>query len=299
MELKDKNICVTGASGFLGKHLVEALRRRGAKIIPIDFIGDPVEVLLADISDWDDHYISYFAEADIVYHLAAVANPRMCIKDFRTAYQVNVGGTLNVLEHSTKAQRIIFSSTAAVYGSPEYLPVLETHPTKATDPYAITKMMGELLVKKFRDDIPYTIMRNCNIFGPRQSTDYLIPTLIWQGLTMGRIEIWDKKPVRDFIYVDDAIEAMIRLAECDAAGNEIVNIASGRGITTGDLASIIATGLGVPWVEARKPVNVTDKAICDTGKILALTGWTPKISLERGIIKTIEYYRRLRHVPTG
>ena len=180
-----------------------------------------------------------------------------------------------------------------VYGEPRYLPIDDRHPLDGRDPYSIMKIMSEYLFKAhdYIQRLPFTIVRNSNSFGPGQDSSYLIPTLIIQGLTKKEIEIWDPSIIRDFLYVDDTIEALIRITTSESARGEIINLGRGQGIAAGELADIICKSVDATWVDVHKPSPVASKLISDISKIKALTGWEPKVSLEEGLARTAEYYK--------
>ena len=304
MRLEGKTICVTGAAGFLGVHLCRRLIELGSQVIALDNFaigsrnglpeGDGgLTVYQADIRDLES-LREPMAKADLVYHLAAIANPRTCQQDFNLAFDVNVRGTAHVLEACRDAGRIIFLSSIMVYGEPQYLPIDERHPLDGRDPYAASKKICEELVKiaNFIHKTPYTIIRNSNTFGPEQSYDYLAPTLIKQGLEDGIIEIWDPTTIRDFLYVEDTVGALICIGEADTTAGEILNLGSGLGVSAGQLADLISEKLGVTWFDAKKPSPVSSKLIANTGKLKALTGWEPQISLKEGVTRTVESFRR-------
>ena len=303
MRLEGKKVCVTGAAGFLGRHLSASLLAQGAEVIALDnfeigsqdaFNGSQkgLTVCNADIRDIDS-IKDALAQADVVYHLAAIANPRTCQRDFPLAFDVNIKGTENVLDASHHVERIVFLSSIMVYGEPRYLPIDDRHPLDGRDPYAASKKISEELVKICGEihKVPFTIVRNSNSFGPFQSSDYLIPTLIGQGLNDGEIEIWDPRTVRDFLFVDDTVGALVSIVESEAATGETVNLGSGLGVSAGELADYISAKLGVAWVDAKKPAAVSSKLIADTNKVKALTGWRQQVSLEEGLDRTIEYFQ--------
>ena len=305
MRLNGKTVCVTGAAGFLGRHLCSKLLERGAAVIALDnfVVGSnqalaqlegALEVSHADICN-PASIKDPLSKSDVVFHLAAIANPRTCQNDFPLAFDVNVKGTQHVLEASQHVERIVFLSSIMVYGEPRYLPIDDRHPLDGKDPYAASKKISEELVKICNQiyQVPFTIVRNSNSFGPHQSTDYLIPTLIQQGLVLGEIEIWDPRTIRDFLFVEDTVEALIQSVETEAASGEIVNLGSGLGVSAGELADFIANHLGVKWIDAKKPAAVSSKLIADTNKIKALTGWEQQISLEDGLIQTIEHFKNV------
>ena len=304
MKIKDTTVCVTGAAGFLGQHLSAKLLELGAHVIALDdfsvgtsgslgSIAHEVEICHADIRDLES-IKEPLGKAAVVYHLAAIANPRTCQRDFPLAFSVNVTGTANVLQSASNVGRLVLLSSIMVYGEPTYLPIDDRHPLGGKDPYSASKIICEQLVNisHFIDDMPYTIIRNSNTYGPSQSRDYLAPTLILQGLEDGVIEIWDPKTIRDFLYVDDTVDALIKVVQTEAASGETITLGSGLGISAGELADIISSQLGVEWVDAKKAAPVSSKLIADTSKLKALTGWHQKIGLEEGLSRTIDHFRQ-------
>jgi nucleoside-diphosphate-sugar epimerase len=304
MILEGKVVCVTGAAGFIGKALCGKLVERGEQVIAVDnfLVGarnslaqleDKVDVVDADIRELET-LREPLSRSHVTYHLAALANPRTCAQDFALAFDINVRGTANVLNLCGHCDRVIFLSSVMVHGEPRYLPIDEQHPLDGHDPYSISKIICEYLMKlaTHMNKIPITIIRNSNGYGPGQSLDYLIPTLISQALHQKVIEVWDPKVIRDFLYIDDVVEALIRSAEAEAAAGETLNLGSGHGIATGELAEIVSKLLGVEWVDVKKPSPVSSKMIADISKIKALTGWQPLVPLEEGLQRTIDYYQK-------
>lgn len=303
MKLKNKKICITGGAGFLGSHLCRKLVSANNRVIVLDNFSTgsmdnleglerEIEIIKADIRDLSA-IRDALSRSDIVYHLAAIANLRTCSQDLDLAFEVNVGGTKNVLSCCSNVERVVFPSSITVYGSAKYVPIDEEHPIEPLDPYSVTKLIDEYLIKMYniQHGIPFTITRNCNAFGPNQIRDFLIPTLITQGLVEKQIEIWDPRPVRDFIFVDDVISAFIRVVESEATRNQICNLGTGRGFSAGELADIISNLLGVTWVDAKKPQAVSPKLVSNATKIRALTEWKPETSMEAGLRMTVEYWK--------
>lgn len=303
MKIEGKTICVTGAAGFLGCHLCRKLVSQGAKVIALDNfsvgqrqnlreIEKELEIVEADVRDIQS-LKNPIKSSQIAVHLAGIAMPRTCQQNLGLAFDVNVKGTANILSLCSDVERVIFLSSIMVYGEPRYLPIDDRHPLDGRDSYSITKIMSEYLLKAYHyvQGIPFTIIRNSNTFGPGQSADYLIPTFIIQGLTQKKIEIWDPKVIRDFLYVDDTVEAITRVLESEASSCEIMNLGSGQGVATGELADFVCRLLDTTWSDVKKPSPVSSKLISDITKIKALTGWEPKISLEEGLQRTIEYYK--------
>lgn len=303
MKIEGKTVCVTGAAGFLGSSLCRELVLRDAKVIALDNfavgqrgnlgeIEDRVEVVTADVRDLDS-LKEPIQKSQIVFHLAAIDNRKTCLKDFALAFDVNIKGTANVLSLCSNVERVVFASSTMVYGEPRYLPIDERHPLDGYDPYAVSKIAAEYLFRAyyFMHGLPFTIIRNSNTFGPGQGRDYLVPTLIIEGLTKKQIEVWTPSVIRDFQYIDNCIDGLIKVVESESTLGETINLGSGKGITTGELADIICQYLDTTWVDMKKPAPVSSKLISDITKIKALTGWEPKVSLEEGLRRLIEYYK--------
>jgi len=304
MNWSSRVVAVTGAAGFLGSHLCEALVQKKIKVYALDnfsagstknieSIKDKIELVKCDITKAND--LTIIREVDIVFHLAAIANPRVCKNNFDLAFNVNVSGTKNVLDACKKnCERVIFMSSSSVYGDPIYVPIDEKHPLNGKDPYAITKIIGEYLCKNYYENygVPVTIVRNFNTFGPRQSTEYLIPTLIIQALEKKEIEIWNSKPSRDFNYVDNVVDALLKVVEVEDLVGDVVNIGSGKEIKVGELAEGISRIFGgIPVIDLKKETVGSSRLVCDNRKLVEKTGWKPKVSFEDGLEKTIQWYK--------
>lgn len=298
-----KRVVVTGAAGFLGRHLVKRLVELGAVVTAIDnfsfsskdlfgFPHEKVNFIEADIVK--DDLCALIQSGDLVYHLAALADPRACKENFELAFEVNVRGTKRVLDASKGCARFIFLSGGAVYGDPSYLPIDEKHPLNADDPYAVTKIMGEFLCRTYGATfaLPVTIVRNFATFGPGQPVNYVIPTIITQGLSKHKVEIWNASPTRDFLFVENTIDGLIKIAQTERLIGETVNLGSGQEIQIGYLAQKIAAYLGgVPVVSLDKEVVGSKRLCCDNTKLKETTGWEVRISLEEGLQRTIDWFK--------
>ncbi len=300
-----RTVLVTGAAGFLGSHLVERLTALGARVVAVDSAPVPaawasgivadgsVRFEQMDISD-QDRLESVVREErpEVLFHLAAIASPRACARDFATAFRVNVEGTHRVLAASASVAHFVFLSSAAVYGAPVSLPMGEDHPLRGRDPYAITKIMAELLVENAvgNDGRRASIVRNFNAFGPRQPTEYVIPSVIRQALTTGRIEIWSGTPVRDLMFVDNTEEAILAIGARSEGGT--FNVGSGRGMRMAELAQRIAATVGhdVPVADLGKPVTGSPALVADVQRLRGL-GWTETVPFDEGLARTVAWYR--------
>jgi nucleoside-diphosphate-sugar epimerase len=298
---------VTGAAGFLGSHLTRRLLSEGALVTGLDnFSGsrpdttrspEPEGAREISVDLRSSSGVEGVIEAvrpEIVFHLAALANPRTCEQNFPLAFDVNVVGTQNVLQFSPMDARVVFMSSASVYGVPERLPLAESHPRNGSDPYSVTKILGEELVASYVQNYQrnIVIVRNFNTFGVGQTGDYIVPQLIRQALTDHQIELWDARTVRDLMYVDDTIDALLTVASSEE--RSVVNVGTGRGTVVGDLARIIGERVGgsVPVVDLKKKLLSSPALVSDSSRLRAL-GWTEKVSFEEGLDRTIAWTRRL------
>ena len=302
-KIEDKTVCVTGAAGFIGSSLCRGLLKKGANIIALDkFSGwqrdnlkeieKDIEIVRADITDINS-LRDPISRSQIVFHLAAIDNRVTCRENFPLVFDVNIKGTFNVASLCSNLDKMVYMSSNMVYGEQRYLPIDENHPLDGRDPYAVSKITSEYLFKAFDfiQDLPYTIVRNFNTFGPRQNIESLIPSIIMEGLTKDQIDVWTPSVLRDFQYVEDCTDALIEIVESDSTLHEIVNLGSGRGTTTGELANIVCEYLNTSWVDLKKPAPESSKFVSDITKIQALTKWKPRMTLEEGLRRTIDYYR--------
>jgi nucleoside-diphosphate-sugar epimerase len=300
-EIINKSILVTGCAGFLGQHLCSKLIELGGIVKGIDNVlptakNDSIEVLTyakCDISDRSQVENAFCQESyDLVFHLAAIASPRTCKNNFDLAYDVNVNGTKNVISTCRQSTRVVFMSSASVYGEPIKLPIAEDHPLNGSDPYSITKIIGEHLCHNYVNNYGHNIAiaRNFNAFGIGQTTEYIVPTLITQALRNGKIEIWNSDPVRDLLYVDDTIDGLITIANCTK--NDVYNIGSGKGTKIGTLAESIRNNIDrrIEIVDLHKDVVGSKKLVSDNSK-LKMLGWDQQIELNSGLSRTIDWFR--------
>jgi nucleoside-diphosphate-sugar epimerase len=280
------SILVTGASGFLGKHLVNALRHQGEQVIPYS---------QADGNIAHDQ----IAAKDVrhVYHLAA----RTYVPDSWTGprdfYEVNVLGTINVLEFCRNSGASVTLVSSYVYGRPERLPISEDHPLRAFNPYAHSKLMAEDAARFYQASfgIPVTIVRPFNLYGPMQSERFLIPMLIRQALSpdLDAISVADHRPRRDYIFVDDVVDMLTGLPErTERSGT--YNAGSGVSYSVQEVAERIAqlAGTGKPVIsrDESRPDEVLD-TVADISRARTELHWVPKVGLEEGLQRTMDAFR--------
>lgn len=285
MKLNGKRILVTGSSGFVGKNLVEELKRQDAEVLTLaDHDGRRI-----DIRDQQRvmRIINKIRNIDIVYHLAAITSVPFSFENPRETYDVNVLGTLNILElcRSCNADKIVFASSY-VYGQPQYLPIDEKHPLQPTNPYARSKILGEELCRAYNTDfgVKCIILRPFNIYGVGQNKNFLIPSIIAQ-LRYEKIELKDPEPKRDFIYISDIIEAYINAVEFKG-DFEVFNIGYGKSYSVKEIIDKIVYLYGkdvkVKYSGERRKNEIMD-TIANIKKAKEKLGWKPRVEIDKGL----------------
>jgi nucleoside-diphosphate-sugar epimerase len=276
-------IVITGSKGFLGSALIQRLKSIDCDIIEIDI------ELGHDISNMES--ISDIGPFDILIHLAAKSFVPQSYIDPASFYKVNVLGTINALELCRKYQAKMIYTSSYIYGLPDYLPIDELHPIRAFNPYSQTKIIGEELCKAYYRDfeIPSIILRPFNIFGIGQNENFLIPSIIKQ-VASGIIELKDPRPKRDFIYMDDVVDAYIRAISFEPNKAEIFNLGSGKSYSIKDVASIIQNSfneaIDIHFTNEYRKTEIMN-TIANISKINKLCNWEPKVTFEEGISKII------------
>lgn len=310
-------VLVTGADGFIGSHLTEALVRKGYQVrafvhynsfndwgwldtVSGDIMAD-VEVFQGDIRDC--HNVEEAVEGvGAVFHLAALIAIPFSYRSPDAYVDTNIKGTLNVLQAARRSEtgRILVTSTSEVYGSARYVPIDEGHPFQGQSPYSATKIGADRLAESFYRSfrLPVTIVRPFNTYGPRQSARAVIPAIITQLLSgRQKIRLGSLAPTRDFNYVKDTVDGFISIYESDRTIGEEINIATQKEIAIGDLARIlidrIDPGARIVCDEERlRPrESEVDRLLGCNEKISRLTGWRPRYPLEKGLEETIDFFR--------
>jgi len=314
--LKNKKVLVTGADGFIGSHLVEELLAEGCKVRAFAYYNSfnswgwldslppeklaQVEVVTGDIRDRGS--VSTAMEGiEVVFHLAALIGIPYSYYSPESYVGTNITGTLNVLEEAKRlnTERVLVTSTSEVYGTARYVPIDENHPYQGQSPYSATKIgsdrMAESYVRSF--DLPVTIVRPFNTYGPRQSARAVIPTIISQ-LCKGKeeIKLGSLTPTRDLVYVKDTARGFIELSKCDAAIGEEVNIATQQEVSIGELAQNLVNQINpeakiISDDERIRPSkSEVERLLGANGKIKNLTGWVPNTTLTEGLAQTITWF---------
>lgn len=308
---------VTGADGFIGSHLVELLVNEGHKVKAFCFYNSfnswgwldslseetlsKVEVFTADIRD-PNGVRTAMKDVNIVMHLAALIAIPFSYHSPDSYVDTNIRGTLNVLQAARdfKIERVLVTSTSEVYGTAQFVPITEEHPKQGQSPYSATKIAADALSESFYRsfDLPVTIVRPFNTYGPRQSARAIIPTIITQLLDgKEEIKLGDLIPTRDLLYVKDTVSGFLSVLKSDQLIGHEVNVATQSEISIGDLANEIIRQINpnakiVTDSERLRPANSEVFRLFGSNKKLhANTGWKPRYSLQEGIKETIEWYR--------
>ncbi len=314
--LRGKKVLVTGSDGFIGSHLVEALVKEECDIRAFVFYNsfnswgwldsfpqemlDCIEVVSGDIRD-PNGVREAMKGIDIVFHLAALIAIPFSYHSPDSYVDTNIKGTLNILQAARDlgTKRVLVTSTSEVYGTALYTPIDEKHPFQGQSPYSATKIGADRLAESFYRsfDLPVTIVRPFNTYGPRQSARAVIPTIITQLLSgVTEIKLGSLRPTRDFNYVKDTTAGFIAIAKSEKTFGEEINIATQSEISIGDLADEIIRQINttahiITDEDRLRPAkSEVDRLLGANAKIHDLTGWSPKYDLARGVAETIEWF---------
>jgi nucleoside-diphosphate-sugar epimerase len=272
-------IAVTGSSGFVGSHLVKRLKALNHIVFDID--------IKKGIDITDSRQLESVEHFDTLFHLAAKSYVPDSYKDPRSFFHLNIIGTLNALElcRLYKAPMIFISSYP--YGSPQYLPIDENHPVAAFNPYAQSKLISEQLCQAYNRDFqtPVIIVRPFNLYGPGQNENFLIPSIINQAKS-GKIVLKDPDPKRDFLYIDDFIDLLVKLLNVRNTDCQIFNAGSSKSFSVREIAEIVCRlinkNISIEFTNHKRPNEIPD-TVADVSKAKKLLGWQPKISAEEGL----------------
>jgi NAD dependent epimerase/dehydratase len=313
------DVLVTGAGGFIGSHLCEALVGRGDRVralvhyngrgdagriesVPPE-VRSAIEVVAGDIRD--PYALRDLVRGrELVFHLAAlIAIPYSYVAP-HSFFVTNTLGTVHLLQAAREegAARVVHVSTSECYGSAQSIPISEDHPLVAQSPYAASKIGADQAAGSFcrAFEVPVVTVRPFNTFGPRQSARAIIPTIITQALTLGVVRLGALEPTRDLTFVTDTVAGMIAAADAPAVIGETINLGTGEHISIGDLATRIFELLEQTGVHAhiehdaarlRPPGSEVERLCSDRSKAKRLLGWEPQVSLTDGLLATIASIR--------
>ncbi|MFN7491393.1 MAG: NAD-dependent 4,6-dehydratase LegB [Cyclobacteriaceae bacterium] len=318
MELKGKRVLITGADGFIGSHLTQRLLNEGCQVRAFvyynsfnswgwidSFLPDEkskIEIFSGDVRDPNGVRVA-MEKIDVVFHLAALIAIPYSYHSPDSYVDTNVKGTLNILQaaRDAKVQRVLITSTSEVYGTAQFVPITELHPKQPQSPYSASKIGADCMAEAFYRsfDLPVTIVRPFNTYGPRQSARAVIPTIITQLLAgVVEIQLGDVSPTRDLLYVQDTVEGFIEIAKSESLIGHEVNIATQSEISILSLAD-----------ELIKQINPIAKLVTDSQrirpqksevfrlygsnqKLIEHTNWVQRFTLSMGLEETIKWFMR-------
>lgn len=308
---------VTGASGFIGSHLTELLIQEGYEVRAFvhynsrgdlgwleDIVGsESVEIIRGDIRDYDI-VSTAVRHVDVVFHLAALVGIPFSYLSPDANFETNLRGSMNVFQAAkqNKTQRVIHTSTSEIYGTAQYVPIDEKHPVNPQSPYAASKASADHFALAFcrSFDLPVTIVRPFNTYGPRQSPRAVIPTIITQLLRKDckEIKLGSLRPTRDLMYVKDTARGFLAASINEEAIGEVVNLGTGQETSIGELAEKVFMIMGkqisvkVDEKRVRPEKSEVYRLLCDATKAKELLGWEAKVSLSDGLQETIDWFRK-------
>lgn len=315
MTWHNRQVLVTGAAGFIGSHLTEALVRTGAKVrVFVRYnsrngrgnledleqpILESVEVVAGDLRD-SNAIERAVAGCDIVFHLGALVGIPYSYQNPREVVETNVLGTLNILTAAREHQisRVVHTSTSEVYGSASYVPIDENHPLQGQSPYSASKIGADKLAESFYAayDLPVVTVRPFNSYGPRQSARAVIPAMITQMLTGDEIRLGNTETRRDFTFVTDTAAAFLAAARAEGVLGRVINAGSGSEISIGQLAQIVLRTVQKPNARIivekerlRPGRSEVNRLLADNRLAKEVLGWEPQISLAEGIKRTVSW----------
>ena len=312
-----QTVLVTGADGFIGSHLVEKLIDEGKKVKAFVYYNSfnswgwldtfpkeklsQIEIFAGDIRDGNGVRTA-MKGVDVVYHLAALIAIPYSYHSPDSYVDTNVQGTLNILQAARDFNigRVLVTSTSEVYGTAMYVPIDEKHPKQGQSPYSATKIGADAMADSFfrSFNLPVTIVRPFNTFGPRQSARAVIPTIITQ-LIAGKTEIklGSIHPTRDLLFVKDTVNAFVEIAKSNKTIGEEINIATQQEISVQNLAQTLidlihpSAKIISDDIRLRPEKSEVERLLGSAEKIKLLTEWKPKYNLNEGLKQTIEWFR--------
>jgi NAD dependent epimerase/dehydratase len=320
--LKGKRVLVTGADGFIGSHLVERLLAEGCHVRAFVYynsfnswgwldtfapeVKHKLEIFAGDIRD-PNGVRTAMKGIDIVFHLAALIAIPFSYHSPDSYIDTNVKGTLNIVQaaRDMEVKRVLVTSTSEVYGTAQYVPIDEFHPRQPQSPYSASKIGADCIAESFYRsfNLPLTIVRPFNTFGPRQSARAVIPTIITQLLNGStHIKLGDLKPTRDLLFVKDTVEAFVLIAQTEAFIGQDVNIATESEISIKDLAEELIMQINPNAIieneeqRTRPEKSEVFRLFGSSKKLRELSGWKANYSLGEGLKETINWFSKKENI---
>lgn len=318
MQLEGKKVLVTGADGFIGSHLVEQLVALGADVRAFVYYNSfnsrgwldqldieterKIEFIAGDIRDPNGVRIA-MKGVDVVFHLAALIAIPFSYHSPDSYVETNIRGTLNVLQAARDlvVEKVLVTSTSEVYGTAKYVPIDENHPRQPQSPYSATKIGADCMSESFSRsfNLPITIVRPFNTYGPRQSARAVIPTIITQLLNgVEEIKLGDVTPTRDLLYVKDTVQGFIKIAESDNLIGQDCNIATQSEISIEDLANKLVALINpsakivTDFNRIRPKNSEVFRLFGSNDKLVSMTSWKQGFSLDNGLLETVAWFRQ-------
>ena len=317
MELKNKKVLITGSEGFIGSHLTERLIVEGCDVrafvlynftnlwgwldsLPKNILKK-IEIITGDVRD-KNVVDKAMKDIDVVFHLAALIGIPFSYHSPDSYVDTNIKGTLNILQSSlnNKVKRVLVTSTSEVYGTARYVPLDEKHPKQGQSPYSATKIGADHMAESFYRsfDLPVSIVRPFNTYGPRQSARAVIPTIITQLLSgKEKIKLGSLHPTRDYVFVKDAVEGFIEIAKSSKTIGEEINIASQKEISIGELADRLIKMINPKAkilsdkIRIRPKKSEVERLLGSNKKIKKLTKWKTRYSFDKGLKETVGWFK--------
>ena len=315
-----KKILITGATGFVGSHLAELCVEKGFEVVAYDRYNpnynrgwlekskykDDINFIFGDIRDYDS-VLKTMKGCKIVFHLAALIGIPYSYISPQAYIRTNVEGTYNILESSKHLEidQTIITSTSEVYGSAKYVPIDEKHPLSAQSPYSASKISADQLAISYWNSfqLPIKIIRPFNIYGPRQSSRAVIPSIIVQALNnKDEIKLGNVEPTRDFTYVTDTCNAFLDILKSKTFFGDILNVGSNSEHSIEDIAkkNLLKLNSKASIIKEKQRIRSTrsevNRLVCDNSKILKNTSWKPEIKIEKGIDMTINWFKKFKEL---
>jgi dTDP-glucose 4,6-dehydratase len=318
-----RRVLVTGAGGFIGSHLTEALVRGGARTrafcrytshnsrgwLEHSEVKGDIEFVHGDIRDAESAMLG-MRDIDVVFHLAALIAIPYSYDAPRSYVESNIIGTMNVLNaaRTLGAERVVNTSTSEVYGTARTIPIDESHPLQGQSPYSATKIGADKIAESYFCSFatPVVTVRPFNTYGPRQSSRAVIPTIITQAIERDEVWLGNLRPTRDLNFVSDTVQGFLTIAAAPNVLGEVINLGNGQEISVGDLAKMICDIVGrkveirTQHDRIRPDASEVERLCADASKARRLVGWKPAYTLRQGLTETVDWVRgNLKHYRIG